>query len=315
MFVFLRSHRLFLILYKKYRRKTVWRSKDLESFYNDLESQHIFGVWNIDKEKLKNDLLSCKGENTFQNLIKILYLNFNSIYSKNEIKIIGDKNPIYSVNFPEVFPIFENAKYIHLTRDYRDQIVSMKKMDFEMSHPALVAYRWRLSMKQIQKFRQKFPDKFYSLKYEDLVSEPKQILEQLCDFLGVEFAEQMLEFHSKDAGKDFLPEAAMNKYHSSLFNPLTTSKVKTWETKLNKKEIIIADMVVGSSAELAGYKRKYDQYGIGLRISALPILMYGILWNTIRQLINMLPFRIKMVMKNKGHVLPGIYKMMKRVDK
>lgn len=300
-----------LNLYSKYGKKTHWEQKDLESLYKNLESQHVFDVWNIDKTKLKNDILSCKGDNSFQNLVKILYLNFDSIYDKEDIRIIGDKNPTYSVNFPEVFPLFENAKFIHLTRDYRDQIVSMKEMDFELSHPALIAYRWKLSAKSIQKYKTKFPDRILSIKYENLVVKPETRLVEICNFLGVKFNTGMLEFYKQKASHDFLPEAAMNKYHSSLFNPISNSKVNSWASILLKREVRIADMIVGNSAELIGYKRKFVRTNYGLYISVFPILCYGKVWNLFRKIINVLPFRMKMMIKNKGHILPGIYKKMK----
>jgi len=300
-----------LNFYKKYGKKNHWSITNLETFYEDLNSQHIFGVWNINKEKLKNDLLSCEGENTLQNLIKILYLNFNSIYAKREIKVVGDKNPIYSVNFPEVSPIFEKVKFIHLTRDYRDQMVSMKRMDFEMPHPALVGYRWKFSVKSMQPFKDEYPERLLSVKYEDLVTAPELIMKKICGHLNIGFESAMLEFFKKEAGSGFLPEEAMNKYHSSLFNPLSTSKVNAWESKLSNQEVKIADMMVGKSAELAGYKRKFERFGFGLRISVFPVVLYGKIWNVLRKLINALPYRIKMSIKNKSHILPRIYKRIK----
>jgi hypothetical protein len=300
-----------LNLYRKYGGKVNWKPGDIEAFFHDLNPQHIFGVWNIDEGKLKTDLGKCVGENSFETVIKVLYTNFNSIYSKTQPVIIGDKNPVYSVNFHEIFPVMGDAKFIHLTRDYRDQIVSMKKMDFEMSQPALVSFRWELSVKSLYPYKAKYPDKFLTIKYEDLVKTPENKLKEICNHLNIEYDPVMLDFHKIDVGSGFMPKEAMKKYHSSLFNPLNTSKVNSWEKILTDKEVKIADVVIGKSGELAGYKRKYKHFNLWLYITVLPILFYGWIWNLSRKVINVLPFNIKMAIYKISPALPGIYRRLK----
>ena len=300
-----------LNLYGKYGKMAYWNTEDIEAFFHDLESQQIFSVWNIDKVKLKMNLKKCVGENTFEIIIKVLYTNFNSIYNKTEPEIIGDKNPVYSVNFQKIFPVMDNAKFIHLTRDYRDQIVSMKKMDLEMSQPALVSYRWKLSVKSIYPYKAKHPDKLSTIKYEDLIKEPENKLKEICNYLNIKYDPVMLDFHKIEAGTEFMPNAAMKKYHSSLFNPLSTSKINIWKSILTDREIRIADMIIGKNAELAGYKRKYNHFNLWLYITVLPILFYGWMWNLSRKVINVLPFNLKMAIYKISPVLPGIYQRIK----
>ncbi|OQX72101.1 MAG: hypothetical protein B6D61_15185, partial [Bacteroidetes bacterium 4484_249] len=209
-----------------------------------------------------------------------------------------------------------NAKFIHLTRDYRDQMVSMKKMDFEMSQPALVSYRWKLSVKSLYPYKEKYPDKFLTIKYEDLVKTPENKLKEICNHLNIEYNPVMLDFHKIDVGSGFMPKEAMKKYHSkkyhsSLFNPLNTSKVNSWENILTDKEVKIADMVTGKSAVTAGYKRKYEHFNLWLYVTMLPILIYGWIWDLSRKVINVLPFNIKMAIYKISPVLPAIYLRLK----
>lgn len=296
-------------LFGKYRKKNIWKEKDILNFYNDLKSQHIFGIWNIDEKQLLSALLECQEKNRFQNLIRVLYASFNSVYKKEEPKIIGDKNPVYSYNFGRIFPVFPNAKYIHLTRDYRDQILSMKKMDFEMSNPALVAYRWKLSVREVSTFNAKYPDRFYSLKYEDLVTNPEMKMREICGFLGIDYVEEMLDFHRVSKVNDFLPEEAMNKFHSSLLNPISPRKVNQWKNGLSKNDIKIADSVVGKYADKAGYERlKKSTCGIYF-IPSLPFLLYGILWNMSRKIVPLLPFFVK---KGVWRISPELPRFIKR---
>ena len=288
-----------LNLHKKYKNKIYWSGKQLDEFYNDLKTQNIFGVWNVDKDKLHHDLLSCEGDNRFQDLIQVLYLNFNSIYKKDVPKIIGDKNPVYSYNFKSIFKIYPNAKYIHLVRDYRDQIVSMKRMDLEMSNPALVSYRWKLSWKQIAIIKTKFPKQFYTLKYEDLVQNFENELKAMCDFLGIPFSQEVIRFYEKTGNDHFLPEITLDRYHQSLFKPIGSDKVNVWMSELKQSEIKIADWVVGRTAASAGYERSFKSISFSLWLKSVPLLIYGWCWNYGRQCTQYLPYgvyiRLKMI--------------------
>ncbi|MEZ5084185.1 MAG: sulfotransferase [Bacteroidales bacterium] len=282
-----------LNLFNRYIKKVNWSEKDIRNFYNDLKSQHIFSHWNINENELFSSLLECKGEFTYQGLIKVLYSRFTSVYKKKNTQIIGDKNPVYSYNFNRLFPIFPNARIIHITRDYRDQIVSMKKMDFEMPDPALMAYRWKISVKEISAYTRKYPNQFYSLKYEDLVSDPEMKMTEVCNFLGIEYKKEILDFHTIENVSEFLPVEAMNKFHSSLLNPISVKKVNSWKTNLSNKEIKIADFVVGEYAERSGYSRN-EKSPFGLYIlPSIPFLLYGWIWSFSRKLVPYLPFFIK----------------------
>jgi hypothetical protein len=296
-----------LNLFRKYGRITIWRQKDIKRFVKDLEDQQIYGIWNLDKKQLEASLLACKGHYRFHDLIKILYIHFISIYPKSDIQIIGDKNPVYSYNFGQIFKIFPEARFIHLTRDYRDQILSMRKMDFEIHHPALVSFRWKLSVKMIQPYKKKFPENFFSVRYEDLVADPETTLKELCDFLSIEFDPGIIEFYKKKATDDFLPEYAMKKYHASLFNPVSSEKVDTWKQKLSVREIKMADAVVGKSAEIVGHQRIYTRPDWGVLILVLPFLVYGHIWNIWRQIMNLLPLKLKLMLSKASPYLPMAY--------
>jgi hypothetical protein len=64
-------------------------------------------------------------------------------------------------------------------------------------------------VKRYFKYKKLFPDKYYLMKFEDLVREPEANLRSLCSFLGVEFQPEMLNisvvsggFQSGSAGFD-----------------------------------------------------------------------------------------------------------------
>ncbi len=76
---------------QKYEKIKNWTSEDLLEFHSDVQKHIKFDTWNIDIEKMKNDLLLCEGENTFQTVCKVVYYDYISLFPKEEIKWIGDK--------------------------------------------------------------------------------------------------------------------------------------------------------------------------------------------------------------------------------
>ncbi|WP_424101096.1 condensation domain-containing protein [Moorena producens] len=121
-------------------------------------------------------------------------------------QIIADKTPPYVFN-PEVLQRaeeeFENPLYIHLQRHPLATIRSMKEARLDL----LVAMEenqfsveqkgelmWLISHQNILEFLKNIPSsRQHQLKYEDLVQQPETTVDQLCEFIGIDFHPDMLQ--------------------------------------------------------------------------------------------------------------------------
>lgn len=297
-----------LNLFPKYGKIKNWDRKKLLSFFKDVQEQRKFMSWLIDLEKLKRELLVCEGQTTFQYLIRIVYSNYSSIFDKDKIITLGDKNPVYSINIKKIFKAFPDAKYIHLTRDYRDNILSILKVDFEAPLVPLIAYRWRYSAINILKIKKKHPEQFYTIKYEDFVNEYREHYKKLCKFVGVPNDENVFDFYKKkDEVYKLYPNVIIDKYHKSLFQPITNKKVGLWKKEMNEEDVKTADAVIGKYAEKLGYERKYKRPALRTIIRIFPGFVYGRLSYVFGFFINLLPFRLRMVITNRGSILARVY--------
>jgi hypothetical protein len=264
-------------LYKKYQKVTFWDEKRINEFTDDLYKQRYFDKWLIKKEDLYNNLLEEKGESTFQQISKRVCLSYNSVFDKKEIKMIGDKNPANSLFAGRIHKLFPDSKIIHITRDYRDNYLSLINVNFEVPIVPLVVYRWKFAWKRMQKLKRKNPGLIYSLNYEDLASDPENQLRKVCDFLGLEFDPSVFSFYKK---KDEMEEAyagakELSVIHKSLLNPISTDRMNLWKTQLTERQIRVADLVAGKTAEKAGYERRYPKFNPGLYLWILPTLIYA----------------------------------------
>ncbi len=285
-------------LYPKYGKTTLWSEQKIRSFYCDLMSYPKFHFWIIDEEQLEADLLQCFGETTYSHLCKVVYMNFKSFFLKSEIKFLGDKNPSYSFHTKRILQLFPEARFIHITRDYRDNIISMINAKFEAKNYSSLAYRWMFHNKQMVKQKKCTPEKVYTIRYEDMVAEPEIYLRKICQFLNISFNPDMMNYHVKlDEMRKIYPKELINLHHKSLFQPLNADKVYAWKHLLTNKQIRICDTVVGSFAEKMGYERRYKR-NFFVYLYCIPGIFYGRMMYFVMSIIHMLPLKIRMKLIN-----------------
>lgn len=301
-------------LYKKYGKVTFWDEPTINAFCEDLFKQRYFDKWLIEKNLLYKSLLEAKGENTFQTMVRKVCLTYSSVFDKKEILLIGDKNPAYSLFIHRIQKLFPEARIIHITRDYRDNYLSLIKVNFEVPIVPLVIYRWKFALHRMWKLKKRYPDLIYSIKYEDLVAEPERQFQNLCHFLGIQYDPSVMSFYRKksEVEKAYAGLEEIGQVHQSLFNPISTRRVNLWQTEMSSRDIRIADLVAGKTAEKAGYKRKYTSFHLGLYLWILPTLIYAFVMYRLILLGDYLPYR----MRNSLNRVLGIFlKMYWKINK
>lgn len=288
----------------KYGKIRHWTKELLRSFYDDLQMNPKIRNWDLDRETTLKSLMHCEGKNTFQNICKVIFLNYKSVFATGEVLWIADKNPVYATYAKRLMKIFPEAVFLHITRDPRDNIFSIKTFEFEAPIAALLAYRWRNSSEKLFKLRKKFPKKFFLIRYEDLASEPAKYFQLMCDFLKIPFHQEVFEYYKKAdevlKGKFELSDI---KFHKGLLLPINTGKLGLWKTKLSDKEVSVVETVIGKLMERYGYDRKYKKFNLGIWLKAIPWIIYGRILYVVRDIIDILPYNTQIKFKNHGPML------------
>ena len=287
-------------LYPKYGKTKVWNDSIINKFCDDLQQQWLFKTWNINQDKLKNNILKHSRQISYNEICKIVYLNYKSIFQKDEIKFFGDKNPGYTIYTKQLTKIFPNSKFIHIIRDYRDHFVSIKNVDFELPNISLVVYKWRLYVKQFRKMMKKYPENYVEVLYEDLVRNPENEMKKLCAFTGVSFSSEIFDFYTKKGETEkYYPKKLFNKFHSSLFNKINPDKIGVYKKQLTARQIKIADAAAGKYAEIAGYDREYKQANLRIKIIAAPGIMLALTLHYLTKIVNFFPYKLREVILSK----------------
>ncbi|MGD0711093.1 MAG: sulfotransferase [Bacteroidales bacterium] len=283
-----------LHLAKRYENVKNWDHNTINRFLEDLKRMWLFPITGIDIELLRNDLYSISGIIDYLTICKVVLLNYPKVFDKKDILLIGDKNPGYSVTFPYLYRIINNkAKYILLTRDYRDQFLSLNQTNYDFPYIAIPTKRWRQSIIDFTRISKRQPELFHTMRYEDLVVSPEKELKKVTDFLSIDFDPHVLKFHEHK--EDFLkifPERVLKGDHKNLLYPIKPDKIGIWKQKLKPIQVKIADTIAGQYADKFNYERVYKRFNLFYGIYALPGLMFYFLLKFGYMILRLMPFRI-----------------------
>jgi LPS sulfotransferase NodH len=163
----------------------------------------------------------------------------------------GDKRPAYVFNLAVLTRLFPDAQFVHVVRDGRDCVASLKKMPwFHGGVPGAVS-AWAQAVDQGRwAARTLGPQTYLELRYEDLVTDPPAELRRLCGFLGEQYHPAMAD-PARVAGVA-VPER--KTWHSRLHQPVDTGRVGSWGRRLEPDEIALCEAALGSRLVDRGYE-------------------------------------------------------------
>lgn len=159
-----------------------WPGADSLSVYNNIYFQNHRST-----EKVKQSI------NLFLTTI------FDNILKHNNKSVFVEDNTWNILFADKIMEILPNSKLIHIVRDPRDVLASMKKQRWAPdSVPHLI--EWYSSiMTQWQNIKEKInSDNFIEIKFEDLVTDTNTIVNKLTDFVGIPFEKSMVTLNLTD---------------------------------------------------------------------------------------------------------------------
>lgn len=178
---------------------------------------------------------------------------FRNYSSDKPIIRWGDKTPLYIQYINVINEIFPDAQFIHLIRDGRDAALSAQKKWPENAVYMDLFYLLNNWVRNVESGKKAGSwlgsDRYFELRYETLVTCPMETLFDLCVFLNEKFDKSMLDHTilANEIGPG--PDD-----HTEVLNPVTTSSVARWKTKMSPFEKKISDRIAGSLLSRLGYQ-------------------------------------------------------------
>ncbi len=303
---------IMLPLYQKFRKVKDWDEKAILSFVAFIFQHNVFihrtlENLKINREDFTANLMTLAHKGTIQDFLKKVNEQGFSLFPKQEILRIGDKNPVYSMYTERFLKIFPDARFICIIRDYRDNFVSMRKLSdlkLEASILTLQVYRWRYVARLFLKCKERYPDRFRIIRYEDLVTTKSEIMADLCEFIGIPFDPTVFDFYKKKAETlKTYDNPLVERFHGSLMNPVNTGRMELWKKELSPDEIRMADFVAGKYAGIFHYEQEKRGPDFKLWLQSRPMALYGFLIFKLYVWGSYLPSRISLWLSIKLLVL------------
>lgn len=203
----------------------------------------------LDKKDLLNEFVSMKysPENL---LIAIL-----KCYCKKNGKVkFGEKSPKHLNYLSHIYSVYPKAKVICIVRDGRDVVRSLLKVKWaEPDNPRrfwIFCMEWNDLTKLSLRYKKKMSsDRFYLVKYEDIILYPEKELYGICEFLGEKFYSSQL---SKIVKSNVVPEWEQSWKGNSV-KTLDKSRIYAWRDATSESQIWAMNCMMGGMLKKIGY--------------------------------------------------------------
>ena len=232
----------------------------VDTFLQELQGHKRFQVWELPVELVKAEL---NGRTTapYREAVEAVYRAYSKTRGKTRF---GDKTPRYIEHIPLLARLFPDSKFIHQIRDGRNVALSYADVPFGPKTVGKAAALWGLRVAMgLRDGRALGPDRYHEIRYEDFVKNAPEHTKKLCEFLDIEFTEQMLD-HAEQSRSDILPRAHL--YNPNVSKP-PTKNVRSWENQMPPKQIEMFEAVAGDILDATEYPRRYPQPSLSARMA------------------------------------------------
>ncbi len=250
-----------LYFYKKYRNKEHWTEKEIDLYVDEFYAlaEKNTDLYFSDRKVFTENLKQHINLLNWSRLIKLTYLHFIDTKEKSTIEVIIDKQIKYFFHLKKIQEIFPNARFIVLVRDVRDNIVSKRNRKLNWNqHPLFLTALWRDTYRCVSQLP---ANSYITIRYEDLMEKTKETMLKICEWVNVNFEDEMLNTEGKYL--DFIhqkknqvnPEFInhLMKFHSGLSQPSSTKQIGQYKDALSKKEIDRIEQISSNELSIFGY--------------------------------------------------------------
>jgi hypothetical protein len=166
----------------------------------------------------------------------------------------GDKRPAYYQEVDVLLRLFPDAQIVHIVRDGRANVASLKKMPWWPYDSIGSMAAWSQAEFCSQRNQRRLPkDVFHVIRYESLVADPEPVLRELCAFLEEDFHPAML---APSEVRDVVPEK--KTWHVALNQSVNTDRVESWRKGLEPWELGLMETVLRRKLQRWDYRLSGD---------------------------------------------------------
>jgi protein-tyrosine sulfotransferase len=189
-----------------------------------------------------------QGERSLAFILDAFY-RYMALHAGREDVVWGDKTPLNVYHLADIDAVFPGARYIHIYRDGCDVVASYLKMG-RYSTLEQAAQRWLDSVRLCREFGGRRPERYFELRYEELVAAPKTRLAETCEFLGIAYTDEMLNGPSAQE----MGDVGLHPHHRKVTGRIVPDSVGRGRKGLSDGDALLLRRLIGDQLEAMGYR-------------------------------------------------------------
>jgi hypothetical protein len=221
----------------------------------------------LDKvELLKGDVrakLEEKNDFSYKVVLQVVMDSLReNFYPNNNPKVWIEKTTSTELYALDMVKLFPNAKFVHITRDPRDNWASLKSgwkakyKDVNDDPRRLLQSlldRGKLGL-EFAKYNQEVigRDKYLVVRYEDFTSNPEHFMKIISSFIGIEYDENLLK------PTTFGFEWEGNNFDGLKFKSASNKNVGRWKDRITEEEAMLIEFHCKDIMDYFDYKREFN---------------------------------------------------------
>lgn len=234
----------------------------VDTFLEYVAADGTFALWGLKHDAVAETLKRNRPANVIEGL-RQLY----SLYAESRgKKRVADKTPNNVVCIARLAEAFPEARFIHIIRDGRDVAASLTSMAFGPTSFGKSVLHWKKYVQTGQ--RQGLglgANRYYEVRYEDVVERPDRTLRDLCDFINLRYEPDMLQFYER--ADQVLKGVGRPSEHPSIHQPVTKG-LRDWRRQLRPADIALFEALAGDFARTLGYDSGVEHVSSQARMRA-----------------------------------------------
>lgn len=217
-------------------------------------------VLDLDFEALRRSFR--EGPATYPRLFELMWLQVAAREGKPRW---GDKSLMTERFASLIFASYPGARILHMIRDPRDRFASVQaRWGNRLGGVGAGTAEWMQSAQLGLSNQASFPGSYRIVRYEDLVSEPRETLEELCKFIDASWSDDILGM--RNAGS-FRVEGGNSSYGARQPGAISTDSIGRYRSVLRSSQIEFIDLTAGGTMQRLGYMCEQEP-GIRARLLA-----------------------------------------------
>lgn len=208
----------------------------------------VFHLWDFDVLGVRHDAFALPPER--QNLACLLDLIYRAYGARHFPAATrwGDQSIENTLQIQWLLKVFPEGKYLHVLRDGRDVASSW----VEQGRPVDNAVdMWLIDLEKVGWLRKRLPPAcFHEVRYEELVTDPERALVGVCEFAGIPYRPEMLDYWRHDTTVEHKDDPEL---HGNLAKPVFTASVGSWRERLSPDEQQVVIDRLGAALTEQGY--------------------------------------------------------------